>query len=153
MPDLEIYVDGASKGNPGRAGIGVVFQKDGKIIQEFCKDIGQATNNVAEYSALIFALTKAKELDAEKLSVYTDSELMFRQLTGKYKVKNEHLKPLFEQANELASSFERVEIQHVMREKNKDADRLANEALKSKPAKTVAPVFKHKGEESPSSKG
>lgn len=151
--DWEIYVDGASKGNPGEASIGVVFRQDGRTVHEFCQAIGEATNNTAEYMALIFALKKAAEFKARRLSIYTDSELMFKQLTGKYKVRNEHLRPLFEQANTLAADFDNVEIQHVLREKNRDADRLANQALSSKPARMVAPVFKHKGEESPSSAG
>jgi len=150
---LEIYIDGASKGNPGEAGIGVVIIEDGKKISEIARAIGQATNNVAEYSALICALEEAAKLKAGKLKFYTDSELVYYQMVGSYKVKNEKLQELFDRANELAKNFEHVEIKHIPREQNKDADKLASQALLKKQAKVVTPLFHKSREESPSSKG
>ncbi len=150
---LEIFVDGACSGNPGQSGIGVVISSQGKVVKEISKAIGEATNNIAEYSALIYALQEAMIMKATKLQIFTDSELMFRQLTGAYKVKNEKLKFLFDQAQHLISGFDHIDIQHVRREKNKQADKLATEAIKEKQAKVVAPLFENIGEESPSSKG
>jgi ribonuclease HI len=150
---LEIFVDGACSGNPGEAGIGVVINAEGKTVKEISKAIGLATNNIAEYSALIYALQEAKIMKAKELQVFTDSELMFRQVTGAYKVKNEKLKVLCDQVKHLMSGFDRVEIAHVRREKNKHADKLATESIKSKQVKMVAPLFENSGEESPSSKG
>ena len=151
--ELEIFVDGACSGNPGAAGIGVVIKSDGKTVKEISKAIGEATNNIAEYSALICALQQALLLKARKLHVFTDSELLFRQVTGVYKVKNDKLKFLFDQVRDLMGAFERVTIDHVYRDKNKEADRLATDSLKKKQAKMVAPLFENIGEESPSSKG
>ena len=91
--------------------------------------LGEATNNVAEYSALILALERAIELGASELEVRSDSELMVRQMTGRYRVKNEGLKPLFERARTLAGKLERVAYVHVRREANREADRLANQAI------------------------
>jgi len=151
--DLEIFVDGACKGNPGKAGIGVVMLKDDEKVGEISRAIGDATNNIAEYSALICALEQAKERNAKRIKIYTDSELVHNQVTGKYKVKNEKLIDLFNRSNELAKDFEYVEIKHVPREQNKDADKLASDSLKTKQVKMVAPLFQSSEEESPSSKG
>ncbi len=92
-------------------------------------------------------------MKAKKLQVFTDSELMFKQVTGAYKVKNEKLKFLFDQVQHLISGFDQFEIAHVRREKNKHADKLATDSIKEKQAKMVAPLFENIGEESPSSKG
>ncbi len=153
MKSLEIFVDGACKGNPGKAGIGVVIKHEGQVIKEISRAIGDATNNIAEYSALICALEEAKNLQATHVNVTTDSQLVHRQVIGQYKVKDGKLKELFDQVCVLAPQFEKVEIQHVLREYNKDADRLASAALKNKQTKIVAPLSECKGEESPSSRG
>ncbi|MCK4881570.1 MAG: ribonuclease HI family protein [Candidatus Omnitrophica bacterium] len=150
---LEIFVDGACSGNPGKAGIGVAINCQGKTVKEISKAIGDATNNIAEYSALVYALQEALVMKARELKVFTDSELMFRQVTGVYKVKNEKLKFLFDQVQHLMKGFDRVDISHVRREKNKHADKLATDAIKKKQAEVVAPLFESIGEESPSSKG
>ena len=150
---LEIFVDGACSGNPGRAGIGIIINDKGKVIKEISKAIGEATNNIAEYTALIYALQEAMILKAKKLQIYTDSELLFRQVTGIYKVKNEKLTFFCDQAQRLMTGFDHVDIKHVRREENKKADILATQSLKKKQTKMVAPLFENIGEESPSSKG
>jgi len=150
---LEIFIDGACSGNRGEAGIGIVISREGKVIKEISKAIGEATNNIAEYSALIYALQEALILKTKKLKVFTDSELLFRQVTGAYKVKNDKLKFLYDQTQLLMKAFDHVDLNHVRREKNKKADCLATRSLKKKQAKMVAPLFENFGEESPSSKG
>lgn len=150
---LEIFIDGACSGNPGQAGIGIVINRRGETVKEISKAIGEATNNIAEYSALIYALQEAMIMKATELQVFTDSELMFRQMTGAYKVKNEKLRFLFDQAKHLTNAFDHIDIKHVRRENNKQADKLATQAINEKQAKMVAPLFENIGEESPSSKG
>lgn len=131
MNKVLIYSDGASKGNPGDAGIGVVISDEkGRVIREVAEYIGKQTNNVAEYSALIRGLKEAADLGATQVAICTDSELLARQLTGVYKVKAPNLKPLFEQAVMILRAFERVTISHVVRELNKRADELANEGVR-----------------------
>ncbi len=127
---LIINVDGASRGNPGKAGIGAVIRgSDNTIIERVSKYIGIATNNIAEYQALILALETAKQIGAEKISIYSDSELMVKQIKGEYRVKNEGLKPLYQKAIGLLKDFKAYGIIHVEREKNKEADKLANQAI------------------------
>ncbi|MBI5599849.1 MAG: ribonuclease HI family protein [Deltaproteobacteria bacterium] len=127
---LLIYVDGASRGNPGQAGSGAVVKDgDGKVIRRLKKKLGVATNNTAEYSALVMALSEAKKLGARRVSVFADSELMVRQINGAYRVKSEGLKPLYAEARGLIDGFAEFSITHIDREKNTDADRLANEAI------------------------
>jgi len=126
---LEIFVDGACRGNPGPAAIGVVIKKDNEVIKEISRDIGNATNNIAEYSALICALKEAKDLKAEDIEVYGDSQLVCRQVLGAYKVKHPNIIPLFEEVKGLIKDFKSFKLTHVLREKNKEADRLANMAL------------------------
>lgn len=150
---LEIYTDGASRGNPGLAAIGVVIKENGKVIKELSQTIGTTTNNVAEYTALIFALQEALMLKAEAVKVYTDSELMHQQLKGTYKVKTEHIKQLFEQVAHLVKGFKSFQISHIPRDQNRDADGLANQAIKKEQTKVVASPCSCGGEESPSSKG
>ena len=152
MNELELYIDGASKGNPGHSGIGVVIVKDKQTIKNIYQYIGHATNNAAEYTALIYGLQESLMLKADTVKVNTDSELLYNQLLGKYKVKTEHLKPLFDQAQTLARTFQDVKITLVPREKNKEADQLANKAFKKEQTKGVASAFSV-GEESPSSEG
>lgn len=131
MKRLVIYSDGASKGNPGDAGIGVVISDTkGSLLREIADYIGVTTNNVAEYSALIRGLKEAAELGATQVDICTDSELLARQLSGVYKVKAQNLKPLYEQAVALLRAFEHVTISHVVRNLNKRADELANEGIK-----------------------
>jgi ribonuclease HI len=129
MNELEIYIDGACKGNPGPSGIGVVVLGNGKPVRNLYRFIGEATNNIAEYSALISALEEALLLGAKILSIKTDSELLCRQMNGVYKVRNANILGLHAQARRLMSGFSRVCIQHVPREQNKEADRLANRAV------------------------
>ncbi|MGI6295845.1 MAG: ribonuclease HI family protein [Armatimonadota bacterium] len=131
MKRLTIYSDGASKGNPGDAGVGVVISNaDGVIVREIAEYIGKTTNNVAEYTALIHGLVAAHDLGATHVDICADSELLVRQLTGVYKVKSPNLQPLFEQLVALLRSFEKATITHVVREYNKRADELANKAVK-----------------------
>lgn len=131
MKKVIIYSDGASKGNPGDAGIGVVISDEkGEMIREIAEYIGKQTNNVAEYSALIRGLEEAADLGATQVEIRTDSELLARQLTGVYKVKAPNLKPLFEELISLLRVFEHATVTHVMRELNKRADELANEGVR-----------------------
>jgi ribonuclease HI len=124
-----IYTDGGSRGNPGPAGIGAVITHDGKAVASISEFLGVTTNNVAEYTALIRALEKSLEHGIQKVEVRTDSELMVRQMNGEYRVKNEGLKPLFLKAQALKNRFASFVIVHVRREQNKEADRLANQAM------------------------
>ena len=151
--ELEVYIDGACLGNPGQAAIGAVFYQDKKKIKEISKTIGRATNNIAEYSAFIEALKEASVLKADQIRVYTDSGLLFNQLTGNYRIKNEHLKSLFAEAKNLGQGFKRIEIKQIPREQNQAADQLASKAFKKRQAKMVAFPFFSGREESPSSKG
>jgi ribonuclease HI len=121
------HVDGAARGNPGPAGIGIVLaDEDGNVVKEVAEPLGRTTNNVAEYTALIRALEEARALGCSRISVYTDSELMARQINGIYRVKTEHLIPLFRRATMLLAQFEKATVTHVRREKNKHADKLSN---------------------------
>lgn len=127
---LVLHTDGAARGNPGPAGIGVVIVgEDGRTLERIAEPIGATTNNVAEYTALLRGLRRAKELGADRVRVFSDSELMVRQLLGVYRVKQEHLRPLYDEALRLARSFAAFDIVHVPRERNRDADRLANEGI------------------------
>ena len=127
---LTIHTDGGSRGNPGPAATGVLIEgTEHNLRVELSKYIGVATNNDAEYTALLEALTKAKDLGGQELTCYLDSELAVRQLNGIYKVKNERILILWKKIKELEKSFMKVTYHHIPREKNKDADRLVNEAL------------------------
>lgn len=124
-----LAVDGAAKGNPGPAGIGVVISDDsGKVLKEIGSHIGHATNNFAEYTALIRGLSEVREMGFSEVVVYTDSELMQRQIAGRYKVKAPGLQPLYQSAVDLIRGFRNVSVHHVPREKNKAADSLASAA-------------------------
>jgi len=129
----EIYVahvDGASRGNPGPASYAVIIRSsDGQIVFQLGKYLGRATNNVAEYYALITALDYAAAHHIRQLRVCSDSELLVRQMQGRYKVKSAVLKPLYERARKLASALSYFLIEHIARELNSDADALANSAL------------------------
>lgn len=135
-----IHTDGASRGNPGPAAYAYVLQREGAEDIEEKGCLAETTNNIAEYTALLKALEHARQLGGQKLKIYTDSELMVKQLEGSYRVKNENLRPLYEQILDLWEQFTQVAIQHVRREQNSRADRLCNEALDAakKPAATKA---------------
>jgi probable phosphoglycerate mutase len=122
-------IDGGSRGNPGPAGYGVHVEQDDGTITELKESLALATNNVAEYSALLAALRWAIEHAVRTLHVRSDSELLVKQMKGEYRVKHPGLQPLFEEARTLARQVGRVTFEHVRREFNKDADRLANEAM------------------------
>lgn len=129
MNKLIIHIDGGARGNPGPAAIGVVIGK-----KSYGERIGNATNNVAEYKAAIFALKKAKQLlgkekSKSEVEVRTDSELLHRQLTAQYKIKNKELQPLFIEIWNLQQDFKKVKFIHIAREENRLADRLVNRAL------------------------
>ncbi len=123
------HVDGAARGNPGPAAVAYTLAIPGKSPLEKAETIGTATNNVAEYRALIFMLKGAKEAGVKRLDVRSDSELMVKQINGEYRVKNADLKPLFDEAKDLIAHFDDFEIQHIRREQNKRTDELCNEAL------------------------
>ena len=127
---LTIYVDGASRGNPGPAAVGVVIKDEqGATMLKVSSSIGRATNNQAEYSALIRALQEASKLGADQVYINTDSQLMSEQINGNYKVRNAHIRPLFEKAVQLLTAFQYYSIDHIPRYLNSEADALANEAL------------------------
>ena len=129
---LTINTDGGARGNPGPAGIGVVFRdENNNIIAEYKDYLGEATNNVAEYKALILALTKASSLEPKpsSLNIRMDSELIVRQMQGRYKIKEPTLKLLAQEVFKLMHQFKNVEFNHVFRESNKEADKLVNEAI------------------------
>ena len=129
---LEINIDGAARGNPGPAAFAYVIAADGQPILEGAGRLGKATNNVAEYTALVKALERAGELSAERLVIRSDSELLVKQMNGEYKVKNASLRELYEEAVDLSRGFASVTLEHVRREQNKRADQLCNQALDGK---------------------
>ncbi|MGC4115929.1 MAG: ribonuclease HI family protein [Myxococcales bacterium] len=127
---LVVYSDGAARGNPGPAGAGAVLTRiDGTLVSKVGKFLGTATNNVAEYTALLLGLETALRLGAQEVEVVADSELLVRQLNGAYKVKNAGLKPLFEKAQGLLGKFEAWTARHVPRAQNKLADEMSNRAI------------------------
>jgi ribonuclease HI len=133
MQKLIINTDGGSRGNPGPAAVGVVFYDEGgQILARYKEYIGEATNNIAEYKALILALKKAKDFECEEIECRLDSELVVRQLHGVYKVKDEKMRVLYAQVQELIF-FKPIKFVHVRRELNKEADALVNAALDERP--------------------
>jgi len=152
MKQLKIYTDGACSGNPGEAGVGVVIRQGPNEVWRLSKAIGKATNNIAEYTAVIYALQQALILKADEVILCTDSELFCKQFHGEYRIKNPNIKFLFDLVMHLRAGFRHVEVTHVPRDRNKEADRLAKQAIKAEPAQVVAPLFIF-GEESPSSIG
>lgn len=127
---IEIYIDGGSRGNPGPAGIGVVILDErGKKIKDIAKYIGETTNNIAEYNALLYGLEEVLIIRADEILINMDSELVAKQLSGDYRVKDSNIKPLFERALNMLKSFKSFEIKHIEREKNKEADKLVNKAI------------------------
>ncbi|MBU0547641.1 MAG: ribonuclease HI family protein [Candidatus Omnitrophica bacterium] len=131
MSYLEIYIDGASKGNPGHSGVGIIIYRNGQVLKRISSYIGKTTNNIAEYTALIYALEEALLLKAKSLKINTDSQLLARQINRVYKVKHEGLIALYERAVRLLSGFETVLVKHIPREKNSCADKLATGAIKA----------------------
>ncbi len=139
MRKIIIYTDGGSRGNPGPSAIGIVFcNEKGEVIKKYSEQIGEATNNEAEYQAVIFALKKFKALFGNKLAgqseieLRSDSELLVKQLNGEYKILEPKIQPLFLAVWNLKLDFKKVKFRIIRREKNKEADRLVNEALDSK---------------------
>ncbi|MFQ5839497.1 MAG: ribonuclease HI family protein [Candidatus Methylomirabilales bacterium] len=127
---LVLRIDGAARGNPGPAGIGVVLSdEEGQFREEHSLFLGEATNNVAEYEALLFGLRRAKELGYALVQIYSDSELLVRQIQGAYRVKHPRLQELYGHAQVLLKSFQAVRIEHVDRDQNTRADLLANRAI------------------------
>lgn len=128
---LIMYTDGGARGNPGPAGIGVfITDETGKMLEEHAVFLGHATNNQAEYKAVLLALERALALGAEGVEIRADSELLIKQANGEYKVKHPNIAPLYLQMKNFETALgNRVRYRHVRREKNKDADRLANEAM------------------------
>ena len=126
---VHVYIDGAARGNPGPAAFAYVITRGNHLVAEEAGCLGQQTNNVAEYTALLRALARAAELGERQLLVHSDSELLVKQMNGVYRVKNKELQVLHEKAKDLLDRFDSVTIQHVPREQNSRADRLCNEAL------------------------
>lgn len=137
---LEINIDGAARGNPGPAAFAYVIAADGQSVLEGAGRLGKATNNVAEYTALVKALERAGELGAERLVIRSDSELIVKQMNGEYKVKNASLRALYEEAVDLTHGFASVTLEHVRREQNKRADQLCNHALDGKLDDDIDPL-------------
>jgi ribonuclease HI len=132
-PELVIYCDGGARGNPGPAAIGAVVldpsTEPPTRLATVSEAIGVATNNVAEYRALVAALEAASEFPARRVRIRADSQLLVRQLEGRYKVKQSHLRPYFERARALLAEYDDVDLAHVPREENTEADALVNAAL------------------------
>ncbi len=128
---VRIHIDGGARGNPGPGAAGVVIESadDGAVLYEAGLYLGKTTNNVAEYSGLVVSLEAAAKLDAGEVDIYSDSELLIRQMTGEYRVKSDGLKPYYQQARQLARGFARCDFHHVRREQNTRADSLVNLAL------------------------
>lgn len=130
MQKAVVYIDGGSRGNPGDAAFGVFARDDdGRTLAAFGRFLGKMTNNEAEYNGLLAALEWALAEEVQELHVRSDSQLMVRQMNGQYRVKSANLKPLFQTAKQRARAFSRFAIEHVRRESNVEADRLANLAM------------------------
>jgi len=129
-PEIVAHIDGGSRGNPGPAAYGVdIKTPQGKSVTAFAKYLGETTNNFAEYQGLLAALDYALSYGYPRLRVMTDSELMARQISGQYKVRSPDLKPLYDKARAMIARLESFSIRHVYREQNREADRLANQAM------------------------
>jgi len=126
---LFIFTDGAARGNPGEAGAGIYIRDEQDTLVEKSVYLGNTTNNVAEYLAFLIGLSEAAALGGACLCLHSDSELLVRQMQGRYRVKDKKLQPLFEKAKKVLSEFPRYEISHIRREENREADRLANRAI------------------------
>jgi ribonuclease HI len=137
---VQIYTDGAARGNPGPAGIGVVVKRGSQTMAEISDFIGKATNNISEYMAFIRGLEEALVLGANKIECFADSELLVKQIKGEYKVKNEGLVPLYYHAKSLIKKFKTFNIEHTVRDENKHADQLANQGIDQQATKN-SPLF------------
>lgn len=127
---LSVYSDGAARGNPGLSGAGAVLvEPSGQVVDKLGKFLGIQTNNYAEYMGLLIGLRRARELGAKEIEVFADSELMIRQLGGRYQVKSPALRPLYDEALKLLEGFSRTKLVHVPREMNKQADEMSNRAI------------------------
>ncbi len=127
---VRLYSDGAARGNPGLAGAGAVLvEPSGQVVDRLGKFLGTQTNNYAEYMGLLLGLRRARDLGVREVEVFADSELMIRQLGGRYQVKSQSLRPLYEEALKLLNTFERVKLVHVPREMNRAADEMSNQAI------------------------
>ncbi len=127
---VRVYSDGAARGNPGPSGAGAVLvEPSGQIVDRLGKFLGVRTNNYAEYMGLLLGLKRARELGVREIEVFTDSELLIRQLGGRYQVKSASLRPLYEEALKLLNGFSRVKLVHVPREMNSAADEMSNRAI------------------------
>ncbi|MFO0594802.1 MAG: ribonuclease HI family protein [Myxococcaceae bacterium] len=130
---LRLYSDGAARGNPGPAGAGAVLvEPSGQVVDKLGKFLGHQTNNFAEYHGLLLGLKRARELGVREVEVFADSELMIRQLGGRYQVKSPSLRPLYEEALKVLNEFERVKLVHVPREMNRAADEMSNRAIEER---------------------
>ena len=130
-PNYDMYIDGASRGNPGPAAVGVLILNGAdRPVRQFGKYLGQTTNNVAEYLALIYGLQEALRLNVASIAVKTDSELLARQINGQYRVRDAQLRLFYDLAMELLRGFQRSTVEHIPRELNRQADRLAAEAIR-----------------------
>jgi ribonuclease HI len=130
MTHLIVSCDGAARGNPGPAGAGAqLTTPEGVVVGEIARGLGEATNNVAEYTAAILGLERAAELGADEVTLRSDSQLLVNQLTGRYRVRTDHLVPLHRRLRELARGFRTVRFEHVPRARNTEADRLANQGV------------------------
>lgn len=132
MTRVALRTDGGARGNPGPAGAGFVIEADGETVCAAGRYLGECTNNVAEYEAVIWGLENCLSLGYREVSVFSDSELLVKQLNGQYRVKNAGLKPLFIKTIGLLRRFGAFEVVHVRREQNRQADALANEAMDAK---------------------
>jgi ribonuclease HI len=131
--EVTVHIDGGSRGNPGEAGVGVYFQdRSGAPLQSIARYIGRATNNTAEYQALLIALARARDAGVKHLRVFSDSELLVNQVNGRYRTTVPHLQQYLQEAIRLMREIGRVDVAHVRREFNKEADALANEAMDSR---------------------
>ncbi len=136
---LYIYTDGAARGNPGEAGAGIYIRNSVESLVEKSIYLGSTTNNVAEYSAFIFGLKEAERLGGKNIMLFSDSELLVKQLRGEYRIKDKKLKILAEKAKTCLSNFSTYELSHIPRNKNKTADLLANKAIDRKNDITTQP--------------
>lgn len=131
VESIAVWIDGASRGNPGEAGAGIFVRDDeGNTLARISEYLGdKLTNNQAEYCALLKALEYCSKLDVSKVRIFSDSDLLVKQMIGKYRVKSENIKPLYREAKELESRLNKVVYKHISRDKNSIADNLANEAI------------------------
>ena len=131
MKKLIIHTDGVSRGNPGQAAIGGIIRDGrGRLVASISQSIGWATNNQAEYRAIIYVLEKILPLDADEIELRSDSELVVKQIKGQYRVKKESLRSLYERVKQLQGNLKVFRIKHIPRQYNREADKLANAALK-----------------------